>query len=179
VLVLTAPVERDWNDLAIHPLFVRFIAEAARYLVRGDASAASTTVGSVVLTGLTAAGGGQIFDPQGERVLGLAQSTAADRLIPDRTGFYEIRGNDGVRWVAVNVDARESDLTPLPASFVQRWRAMQVRKAASNVAAAAAPTADAKPRSLGSAVLWLAALLLLGELLLANRYLAIRRETPK
>ena len=179
VLVLTAPVERDWNDLAIHPLFVRFIAEAARYLVRGDASAASTTVGSVVLTGLTAAGGGQIFDPQGERVLGLAQSTAADRLIPDRTGFYEIRGNDGVRWVAVNVDARESDLTPLPASFVQRWRAMQVRKATSNAAAAAAPTADAKPRSLGSAVLWLAALLLLGELLLANRYLAIRRETPK
>ena len=179
VLVLTTPVERDWNDLAIHPLFVRFIAEAARYLVRGDASAASTTVGSVVLTGLTAAGGGQIFDPQGERVLGLAQSTAADRLIPDQTGFYEIRGNDGVRWVAVNVDARESDLTPLPASFVQRWRAMQVRKAAPNVAAAATPTADAKPRSLGSIVLWLAAALLLAELLLANRYLAIRRETPK
>jgi hypothetical protein len=177
--VLTTPVEREWNDLAIHPLFVRFIAEAARYLVRGDASAASTTVGSVVLTGLTAAGGGQIFDPQGKRVLGLAQSTAADRLIPDQTGFYEIRGTDGVRWVAVNVDARESDLTPLPASFVQRWRAMQVRKAAPNVAAAAAPAADAQPRSLGSIVLWLAAALLLAELLLANRYLAIRRETPK
>jgi hypothetical protein len=181
MLVLTAPVEREWNDLAIHPLFVRFIAEAARYLVRGDASAASTTVGSVVLTGLTSAGGGQIFDPQGERVLGLAQTAAADRLIPDQTGFYEIRGNDGVRWVAVNVDARESDLTPLPASFVQRWRAMQVRQAvATNVGANAAVTApDAKPRSLGPAVLWLAALLLLAELLLANRYLAIRRETPK
>ena len=65
MLVLTAPVERSWNDLAIHPLFVHFIAEAARYLMRGDASAASTTVGSVVMTGLTAAGGGQIFDPQG------------------------------------------------------------------------------------------------------------------
>ncbi len=179
MLILTAPIERDWNDLAIHPLFVRFIAEAARYLVRGDASAASTTVGSVVLTGLTAAGGGQIFDPRGERVLGLGQTEAADRLIPDQTGFYEIRGNDGARWVAVNVDARESDLTPLPATFVQRWRAMQVRKAAPNVAAAAPATADAQPRSLGAAVLWLAAALLLAELLLANRYLAIRRETPK
>jgi hypothetical protein len=178
MLVLTAPVEREWNDLAIHPLFVRFIAEAARYLVRGDASAASTTVGSVVLTGLTATGGGQIFDPRGERVLGLAQTAAADRLIPDQTGFYEIRGNDGVRWAAVNVDARESDLTPLPASFVQRWRAMQVRKATPNVTAAA-PTVDDRPRSLGPAVLWLAAVLLLAELLLANRYLAIRRETPK
>jgi hypothetical protein len=179
MLVLTAPVEREWNDLAIHPLFVHFIAEAARYLVRGDASAASTTVGSVVLTGLTAAGGGQIFDPRGERVLGLAQTTAADRLIPDQTGFYEIRGNDGVRWVAVNVDARESDLTPLPATFVQRWQAMQMRKAAPSVAAAAPTTADAKPRSLGPAVLWLAAAFVLAELLLANRYLAIRRETPK
>jgi hypothetical protein len=179
MLVLTAPVEREWNDLAIHPLFVHFIAEAARYLVRGDASAASTTVGSVVLTGLTAAGGGQIFDPRGERVLGLAQTAAADRLIPDETGFYEIRGNDGVRWVAVNVDARESDLTPLPATFVQRWQAMQLRKPALSVAAAAPETADAKPRSLGPAVLWLAAALLLAELLLANRYLAIRRETPK
>jgi hypothetical protein len=181
MLVLTAPVEREWNDLAIHPLFVRFIAEAARYLVRGDASAASTTVGSVVLTGLTAAGGGQIFDPRGERVLGLAQTAAADRLIPDQTGFYEIRGNDGVRWVAVNVDARESDLTPLPASFVQRWRAMQVRQAAATnaTAAAAVNAADAKPHSLGPAVLWLAAVLLLAELLLANRYLAIRREMPK
>jgi uncharacterized membrane protein len=179
MLVLTAPVEREWNDLAIHPLFVHFIAEAARYLVRGDASAASTTVGSVVLTGLTAAGGGQIFDPRGERVLGLAQTAAADRLIPDQTGFYEIRGNDGVRWVAVNVDARESDLTPLPATFVQRWQAMQMRKAAPSVAAAAPATADAKPRSLGPAVLWLAAVLLLAELLLANRSLTIRRETPK
>jgi hypothetical protein len=179
MLVLTAPVEREWNDLAIHSLFVHFIAEAARYLVRGDASAASTTVGSVVLTGLTAAGGGQIFDPRGERVLGLAQTTAADRLIPDETGFYEIRGNDGVRWVAVNVDARESDLTPLAATYVQRWQAMQMRKAAPSVAAAAPTTADAKPRSLGPAVLWLAAALLLAELLLANRYLAIRRETPK
>jgi hypothetical protein len=178
MLVLTAPVEREWNDLAIHPLFVRFIAEAARYLVRGDASAASTTVGSLVLTGLTATGGGQIFDPRGERVLGLAQTAAADRLIPDQTGFYEIRGNDGVRWAAVNVDARESDLTPLPASFVQRWRAMQVRKATPSVTAAA-PTVDDRPRSLGPAVLWLAAVLLLAELLLANRYLAIRRETPK
>jgi hypothetical protein len=79
----------------------------------------------------------------------------------------------------VNVDARESDLTSLPATFVQRWRAMQVRKATSTAAAAAPTTAEAKPLSLGPAVLWLAAALLLAELLLANRYLAIRRETPK
>ena len=130
MLVLTAPVEREWNDLAIHPLFVHFIAEAARYLVRGGASAASTTVGSVVATGLTAAGGGQIFDPRGGRVLAWRRRTAADSLIPDQAGFYEIRGNDGARWLAVNVDARESDLAPLPADYVARWQAMRRARAA-------------------------------------------------
>ena len=54
-----------------------------------------------------------------------------------------------------------------------------MRKAAPSVTAVASTTADAKPRSLGPAVLWLAAAFLLAELLLANRYLAIRRETPK
>lgn len=177
VLLLTAPVERSWNDLAIHPLFVHFIAQAARYLIGPDAAAASSTVGSVVMTGLTAAAGGQIFDPRGERVLGLAETTAADRLIPDQTGFYEIRGHEGARWLAVNVDARESDLTALPDAFVQRWQALRLREPATSVAAV--PTADETPRSLGPSLLWIAAILLLAESWMANRHLTVRREVPR
>lgn len=177
MLLLTAPVERSWNDLAIHPLFVHFIAQAARYLIGPDAAAASSTVGSVVMTGLTPAAGGQIFDPQGERVLGLAQTAAADRLTPDQTGFYEIRGTEGARWLAVNVDARESDLTALDDSFVQRWQALRLREPPASIAAV--PTADVVPRSLGPALLWIAAMVLLAELLLANRYLAVRREVSR
>jgi hypothetical protein len=178
MLLLTAPVERSWNDLAIHPLFVHFIAQAARYLIGPDASAVSSTVGSVVMTGLTTAAGGQIFDPQGERVLGLAQTAAADRLIPEHTGFYEIRGTEGARWLAVNVDTRESDLSALPDSFVQRWQALRLREPVTSVVAATSTT-DATPRSLGPALLWIAAIVLLAELLLANRYLAVRREVPR
>jgi hypothetical protein len=177
MLVLSAPIDRNWSDLAIHPLFVRFIAESARYLVGAGASAVSSTVGSVVTTGLTAVGGGQIFDPRGERVLGLAQTTAADRLIPDQAGFYEIRGSEAVRWLAVNVDARESDLSVLPPAFIERWQALRRRETGPNVAAPA--TSNAVPRSLGPVVLWLAAALVLVELLLANRYLAVRREIAK
>jgi hypothetical protein len=176
MLILTAPVDRSWNDLAIHPLFVHFIAAAARYLTGRDAAATSATVGSVVMTGLTAAGGGQIFDPQGRRVLGLAQG-GTDRLVPDQVGFYEIRGSEGARWLAVNVDPRESDLTALPATFVDRWQALRVREPVQS-AAPAAP-ADNGPRSLGPWLMWLAAILLLAEVLLANRHLAIRREVPK
>jgi hypothetical protein len=176
VLLLTAPIDRSWNDLAVHPLFVQFIADATRYLLGPDAAAASSTVGSVVMTGLTAAAGGQIFDPQGKRVLGLAQTSAADRLIPDQAGFYEIRSGAGVRWLAVNVDARESDLTPLPGAFVQRWQAMRT---APPPQATAEEAPAAQPRSLGTSLLWLAAVLLLAEMLLANRYLVVRREVPK
>lgn len=176
MLILTVPVDRRWSDLAIHPLFVQFIGAAASYLTQAEATTASALVGSTVTTGLTAGGGGQIFDPQGRRVLGLAQSTA-DRLIPDQAGFYEIRGSEGARWLAVNVDARESDLATLTPDFVGRWQALRAQEPTSAVAST--PTPVAKPESLGPWLLWLAAMLLLAETLLANRYLAIRREVPK
>jgi hypothetical protein len=176
MLILTVPVDRRWSDMAIHPLFVHFIGAAASYLTQAEATTTSALVGSNVTTGLTAGGGGQIFDPQGRRVLGLAQSTT-DRLIPDQAGFYEIRGSEGARWLAVNVDARESDLATLPPDFVARWQALRAQEPTSAVAST--PVAEAKPESLGPWLLWLAAILLLAETLLANRHLAIRREVPK
>lgn len=177
MLILTMPVDRRWNDLAIHPLFVHFIGAAAGYLTHAEATTASALVGATVTTGLTAGGGGQIFDPQGRRVLGLAQSTT-DRLIPDQAGFYEIRGSEGARWLAVNVDSRESDLATLPPDFVARWQALRPQESAPTTVAAA-PTPEAMPKSLGPWLLWLAAALLLAEVLLANRHLAIRREVPR
>ena len=185
LLVLTTPLDRAWSDLAIHPLFVRFIADATRYLIGPGAAAASAIVGAPVMTGLTAAGGGQIFDPQGRRVLDIGATSSADRLIPDQTGFYEIRSSRGARWLAVNVDARESDLARLPDAYVQRWQTMRLRD--SQPPSASAADADARSaadgaarraagRSLGALLLWLAAALLIAELLLANRHLSVRRE---
>jgi hypothetical protein len=183
LLLFTAPLDRNWNDLAVHPLFVRFIAEAARYLTGHDASALSATAGSVVMTGLTTAASGQIFDPQGRRVLDLGAADA-DRLVPEQTGFYEIRGGEGARWLAVNVDARESNLSRLPDGFVQRWRALRAPQsdALAHGEGAEAAQADAPPpstRSLGPWLLLLGAVVLLIELLMANHYLAIRREAPQ
>ena len=174
MLVLTSPIERAWNDLAIHPLFVHFVADAGRYLTGADAAPVSHVAGGAVMTGLTAAAGGQIFDPRGERVLSLAEARNAERLTPTLTGFYEVRGGAAARWLAVNVDARESDLSPLPPDYVQRWQALRIREAAARRAPAAGETQQ--PRSLGPLLLWAAAALLLAELLLANRSLAIRRE---
>jgi hypothetical protein len=176
MLILTVPVDRRWNDLAIHPLFVQFISAAAAYLTHAGATSNSAIVGSPVATGLTRDGGGQIFDPQGRRALALGQSTI-ESLVPEQAGFYEIRGSEGARWLAVNVDARESNLATLPADFVARWQALRVQEPPTAVATTAIP--ETAPKSLGPWLLWVAAILLFAEVLLANRHLAIRREVPK
>jgi len=182
LLLLAAPLDREWNDLAIHPLFVRFIAETARYLTGRDAAAMSHLVGAQIVTGLlpgatNSDGGGQIFDPTGRRVLGLNQSDQAARLAPDRIGFYEVRSNNQKRWLAVNSDRRESDLTPLSADNLTRWQAL--RRAAASQTSQAGPAAVAtqpEARSLGFAILFLLAVLALAELLLGNYRLTIRRD---
>lgn len=181
MLVLTSPLDREWNDFATHPLFVRFMGEAARYLSGAGVSAASSQVGAIVMTGLTAESGGQIFDPEGQRVLNLNETVSADRLIPDRTGFYEVRSDAGARWIAVNVDTRESDLTPMSSQALQRWRGLQSAQAVPTTAAAALDEqAEAAPTlSLGYWLLTIAVALLVMELLMANHYLAVRREVPR
>jgi hypothetical protein len=176
VLLLTAPLDRAWNDLAIHPLFVQFIADSARYLVEQDPTTQAARVGSPVLTGLTTANGGQIFDPEGRRVLSLGEAAAADRFIPDQAGFYEIRGAGGQKWLAVNVDARESDVTRMPAAQVERWSALRAPPAESTPDTVAAADGAPAKRSVGYWILLIAALFVLVELIMANHYLAVRRE---
>lgn len=179
MLLLTAPLDRAWNDLPIHPLFVQFIADSARYLVEQDPTTQTARVGGPVLTGLTAASGGQIFDPQGRRVLSLGEAAAVDRFIPDQAGFYEIRGDGGQKWLAVNVDSRESDVTRLPESQVQRWRALRAPPAEARPDTTTAADGSPLKRSIGYLVLLIAALFVVVELLMANHYLAVRREVAQ
>lgn len=181
MLVLTSPLDRDWNDLATHPLFVSFIAAAARYLTGADASAASARVGSVAMTGLTAVAGGQIFDPQGRRVLHLNETAAAPRLIPKQAGFYEVRG-ESVRWLAVNTDARESDLSRLSPASLRQWQGLR-KEADSGWRMADRPnegtSAQARQISIGYWLLMCAVVLMLIEIFMANHYLTVRREVPR
>jgi len=176
VLVLAAPLDREWNDLPIHPLFVQFIADAARYLVEQDPTTQLARVGAPVITGLTAAGGGQIFDPQGRRALALGEADAADRFIPDQAGFHEIRGAGGQKWIAVNVDPRESDVRRMPLSQVQRWTDLRAPPAQPQARASITDADGPVTRSIGYLILLLAAGFVVLELLMANHYLAVRRE---
>ncbi len=173
LLVLTSPLDRDWNDLAIHPLFVRFIGEAARYLT-GASGAASAMVGALLPMGAGSRTGAQVFDPRGQRVLELGDTAGRARRIADQTGFYEVRGGGKVDWVAVNADPRESDLTRLPEPSVARWKALEAPAPAAGASAgeeASAPTLKA----LWPWLLLIAVTLAFVEALMANSYLHVRR----
>jgi hypothetical protein len=172
LLVLTSPLDREWNDLAIHPLFVRFIGEAARYLT-GASATASALVGSLLPMGNGSRAGAQVFDPRGQRVLELGDTAGRARRIADLVGFYEVRGGGKVDWIAVNADPRESDLARLPEASVARWKALEAPAPASGTSAA-----DAASHTLKALWPWLlviAVTLAFVEALMANSYLHVRR----
>jgi hypothetical protein len=185
VLTLASPLARDWNDLAIHPLFVRFVAEATAWLAGARAEGASALVGSAMDTGLGGRTGGAVFDPEGRRATMLEGSSPdgsaaspSSRFVPDQPGYYEIRGGGRSDFIAVNVDPRESRLGRLTPESVERWLALKAVPPQGVDAATPAGGAPAAQRwfPLWSWLLLGAALLAFLEPLVANYHLNILRE---
>jgi hypothetical protein len=174
LLVLTSPLDRDWSDLAIHPLFVRFIGEAARYLTAA-ATAPNTLVGAVLPLGVNGRNGAQVFDPTGKRVLALSDTAGQTRRLAERLGFYEVRGGGRSDWIAVNADPRESELVRMPDTSIAQWKRLQTpARAATTVQEA---NADASPqlKAIWPWLLLLAVTLAFVEPLVANSHLHVRR----
>jgi len=96
-------------------------------------------------------------------------------VLLSQVGFYEVVGGGSSELVAVNFDPRESDLTPVDAATLERWRGLGVRPGEQATPVAVASATDSVPSSLGP---WLVALLLLlvvMESLVGNWHLRIRR----
>ncbi|MEO8306436.1 MAG: VWA domain-containing protein [Pseudomonadota bacterium] len=179
ILVLASPLDRAWNDLAIHPLFVQFVAEATAYLAGARAEAATATVGAALESDLARRGGGQVFDPAGKRTVMLDGATAGPRLVPEMPGYYEVRGGGRSDFIAVNVDARESSLTRLDEGARTRWLALKAAAATSGPQIEGA-NARAQPGTrLIPVWFWLllaACVLAFIEPLVANYHLHVLRE---
>ena len=179
VLVLTSPLDRDWNDLALHPLFVRFLGEATTWLAGVRIDAASAAVGGLLTASLGDRRGAQVFDPDGRRALTLDESAGTLRFSPEKAGFYEIRGGGRSDFIAVNVDERESLLGRLDEAAVTRWRSLATPVNGPSAATGAASTPDAEPVPLLPVWFWMllvAALLAFAEPLVANYHLKVQRE---
>jgi len=84
-------------------------------------------------------------------------------------------GGGNTELVAVNFDPRESDLAPVDAAALERWRGLGVRATDQTQAASTAAAEEPVPRSLGP---WLVLALLLVAVMeswVGNWHLRIRR----
>ncbi|MGE0869367.1 MAG: BatA domain-containing protein [Kofleriaceae bacterium] len=129
-LLFTSTLDRDWNDLPIHPGFLPLMQESVRHLARKHAAfgAADHPVGSSVVVPVGDLKKLEIRSPSqvatvfdGDRINGRS-NVRFNRTA--RPGVYRVIGTDRTGATrerddlafAVNVDARGSDLTAAPPS---------------------------------------------------------------
>ncbi|MFT3906415.1 MAG: BatA domain-containing protein [Steroidobacteraceae bacterium] len=142
LLLLTSSLDNDWNDLPLQAVFVGFTAELADYLSERGADDRELIAGTTLRLG-AGSGAAQVLDPEGREMLGLAQTRGNARVLLARAGFYQVSSAERQRLLAVNPDARESDLATLPAAQLAQWRDAAVAGAVAEAMPAgvqAAPT---------------------------------------
>ena len=113
VLFVSTTLDTAWSDLPLTPMFLPLIRQMLEYL-GGRSSSSWYTVGQVFTAPADPDGSlPSIQNPGGGRVE--EGKTAAGELMVNATeiGFYRLRYRDRVENLAVNLDAKESDLTKL------------------------------------------------------------------
>jgi hypothetical protein len=165
LLLFTSSLNNDWNDLPVQPVFVSFVAQTAAFLAGRESLLRARTVGSNLALGDA---GGQVIDPAGHNALSLADTRGAHSVKLSQPGFYQVYTAEQEALVAVNGDARESDLAPMSADALAHWRAAAV---AAPRAGGAGTASGAPPFELWRLLLPLLALVVLAESVLANFHL--------
>ncbi len=178
VMVFASSLDNVWNDLPLHPVFVPFAMESARYLSGIEEEKRQALVDSVIELGKhrTAGSTVQLFDPQGERSLSLSESVSGEDFQLADVGFYEVRRAGRTELVAVNPDARESNLRPIDADLMALWQATGRERAASTPGAGSDAVARVPPIEIWRWLLALLAIVTLLESVVGTWHLKVRRE---
>ncbi|MBI3939953.1 MAG: BatA domain-containing protein [Acidobacteria bacterium] len=162
VLWFASTASNDWNDFVLRPAFVPFVQQLTGYLSGAQNQSGLLRVGERL--DLTAWGGAEAvaIDPGGSR---LTIPRDPPLLDLDRPGIYELRYNRQSDYVSVNVPASESNLETEAVQEIQA-HAGRARSAAAELSAIAMENRQSWWRIFLAA----AALLALGEWLLADLY---------
>jgi hypothetical protein len=178
VLLLTTGLDNLTNDFPLHPAFVPFIEQTARYLAGTEREGGARPVDAFLeLRNAKEQGQGvEVTDPEGKRPLTLSEAASAQSFQLTKAGYYQLRlANGRQNEVAVNPDPKESNLDVIPADVLALWQGKGA--AASQEASAPSPAAPAKVRqSLWWYVMLLVFAFALAESALASRYLGTQRE---
>jgi len=184
VLLFASGLDNVTNDLPLHPAFVPFVDQSARYLSSMEQLSGARVVDSFVqLRSLTNEAGGQgatveIVGPDGRRPLSLQEEATAQSFKLTRAGFYQIRfanGRDAL--IAVNPDRRESGLDLIPEDVLKLWSGSGGANAnATQTAGATAPEEKKSPYSVWWWFMLLILIAVVTESIVASRYLGTQRE---
>lgn len=173
ILLMPASLDNRWNDLPVRPVFVSFIIESARYLSGVNEIPKTYLAGASLPLALTGNTSGQIVDPDGNTVLSLADTTREQQIKLDKPGFYEVYTPQGETVVAANVDPLESDLRKVSQEVLDRWQAATSGQSLTGAGSFSAE--EAETVELWHWVLFLLALVVIGESILGNMQLTPRR----
>jgi hypothetical protein len=182
VLLFTSGLDNLTNDFPLHPAFVPFVEQTARYLSGAERPASARTVDSFF--DLRTAReqepgrklGVEVVDPDGHRPLSLNEAATTQSLQLTRAGFYQVRlANGREDLVGVNPDRRESNLDVMPGDALTLWRGGSKPEPAA-LTGGRPQEQQNEPFSVWWYIMLLVLTAALAESWLAGRYLGTRRE---
>lgn len=179
VVLLTSGLDNLTNDFPLHPAFVPFIDEMARYLAGSERQGGARVVDAYLeLRNAKEKGQGvEVTDPEGRRPLTLSEAATAQSFQLTEAGYYQLRLADGRQnEVAVNPDTKESNLDVIPDDVIALWQGKGGDEGTQQ-ASAGGPVA---PRKVPQSFWWYVMLAVLASALvesaIASRYLGVQRE---
>lgn len=181
-LLFTSSLDNSASDLPVKPVFVTFMAEAARYLSNEKLLVKQQIADSYLQLSRSGGASGQVVDPAGNTLLSLQDTTRNQDVLLKETGYYQVFTPAGEVLVAVNPDIRESDLTLMPAQALQNWQTTVSNTGSRTVSDPSATTSaqtEAEEIDLWRLALILLVLLALAESMLGNRYLNFKTGTAQ
>jgi hypothetical protein len=177
VVLFTSGLDNLTNDFPLHPAFVPFIEQSARYLAGSERQGGARPVDAYLelRNARERAQGVEVTDPEGKRPLTLGEAASAQSFQLTEAGYYQLRlANGRQNEVGVNPDPKESNLDVIPDDVLALWQGNGGE--ASQEAAGPAKI----PGKTAQSLWWYAMLLVLAfavaESVLASRYLGIQRE---
>ena len=179
VVLLTSGLDNLTNDFPLHPAFVPFIEQTARYLAGSERQGGARPVDAYLeLRNAKEQGQGvEVTDPEGKRPLTLGEAASAQSFQLTEAGYYQLRLANGRQdEVGVNPDPKESNLDVIPDDVLALWQGKGGRVFAGSVGARCRRQPHKTPQSFWWYVMLLVLASAVAESVLASRYLGTQRE---
>jgi hypothetical protein len=178
VLLFASGLDNLTNDFPLHPIFVPFVEQTARYLSGTQNRSGARVVDSFLelRSSKEQSVSVEVIDPDGHRPLSLKEASSAQTYQLTRAGFYELQLANGRHDViGVNPDRRESNLEVIPDETFALWRG-NPGGGATQAAAAGQAQEPTKPFSVWWYIMILVLAAAVAESFLADQYLGVQQQ---